>query len=147
MSDNVFCRLSKMRSYFYTIGLDQRSERYIRDKRIKDIGSTVSCLLLSLLLFILLFFPPSFLGQLMTCSKTMLQAVLFWLYKFFDSLLQWQINVNSSALSRFSFFPKRSFLTDSQQKNFYIHRCTLGISKLVATWEVNVKQRASKKSC
>ena len=92
-------------------------------------------------------FLSIFLRQLIAFRKLPLQAVHFRPPRFFDSLLQYHVNVNFNSLKMYSSLSKRLFLANLQQSGFYIRRSIVSISELVATLEVYERQRVGKKAC
>ena len=126
-------------------GLDRGSKRYVKSKPVKDRGSTVSRLLLTPSTSPFTFFLLTSLWRPIVFSKPLFLVLLPQQSRFFDSSLQWQVDINFLAPSECSTCPKIPFLTDVQPKNFYIHRFTFNISKIVATFRnANRKARRQK---
>lgn len=123
------------------------SEKYIKGKQVKDRRSLVFCRPLSSSTFFLIFFPAYFPGTTNSPKQATPMRVFLRPPKFLDSFLQWQVNVNFPSPSGSSPFLRRFFLTDLQQKNFYIHKGTLSMSKLVIALEVCIRQQKGKKAC
>ena len=134
-----------MQNYLRKASLNRESKRYIRDKQVKDKESTVFVCFCFTPFFFSFSFRCNFLSQPIARNKLLLQTVLFWSSSSFDSLIQWWVNVNSLSERKCPFFPKMFFLTDSQQKGFYIHKYILSIFKLVTILEARVRHRVGKK--
>ncbi len=113
----------------------------MKSKRVKDRESTV----FFLFSYSFCFLPTSW-EYAITHSKLLLWAVFFQPSKFFDSFLQWQVNVNSPSPSGCTTRLKGFFVTDLQQRSFYIHRCIFYISKLIDILKVSIKQQTGKKT-
>lgn len=75
-----------MQNYLCKESLDQKSKRYIKNKQVKDIGSTILYLLLSLSASFLIFFSTYFLGttngfqQAIALSNDSFAILVLWLF-------------------------------------------------------------------
>ncbi len=143
----LFCDVPKIRNYLRKASLGQKSKRYIRSEWVKDKRSTVSCLPLFHSAFLLIFFLTHFFGTTNGLQQATAPSNAFQSIQVLSFSSTITVQRHFFYPKRMLFFSKELLLAYSQQKKFYIRRCNLSISKLIATLKVCVKHRADKKTC